>query len=105
MNYGFDEKDSKENETSRESYTSMMSILFQEFEYSSITVKYVKRRAFMDLWLGIISDYLNLDENKPFRQYLSSTAGRAIISGTGVAAQCGQNDFPLLLEGSFPGYF
>lgn len=39
---------------------------FKEFDSSGSTVRYAERRSFLDLLLGIISVYLNLDCKKYF---------------------------------------
>lgn len=89
----FNQKDSKQNGADCGSYTSLPRLLFQEFDSSSITLKYAERRAFLDLWLGIISFYLKIYCNIRFRPYLTSNGGLFLLSGTGFVAQCGQNDF------------
>lgn len=61
-------------------YTSLLRLLIQEIECSRSTVKYAERRTFLDLWIVIISFYLNLDENIWFILYLSSTGGPFLLS-------------------------
>lgn len=47
-------------------------------------MKYTEINSFLDLWLGIISVYLNLEYNKRFRPYLPSTIGPLILFNVAV---------------------
>lgn len=63
----FDEKGSNTNLTSRRRYKSLSNLFSQQFESSSSTMKYIERCTLLDLFLGTISVFFNLDENNRFK--------------------------------------
>lgn len=61
LNKVFEEKGSNRNVTRRRRYKSLSKLFSQEFESSSSTMKYIERCALLDICLGTIPVFLNLD--------------------------------------------
>lgn len=58
----------------------------------------------LDVWIEIMSLFLNLDKYGKGEQYLLGTDGNFRFTGKSVIGQCGHNDFQLEAYKA-PGYF
>lgn len=58
----------------------------------------------MDLWLGQIATFLNVEENSEFRTEIPTAGGRFLLTGIGCKARTG-NNYTHFRLGKSPAYF
>lgn len=69
-------------------------------EQDEESVKYSARRAFLDLWIGIVASFLNLEEYGMEESYMPTNGGIFLFTGKGTSDQCVHNDFQVEADGS-----
>ena len=68
-------------------------------------VHLAQRRAYLDVWIGIMVSLLNIDDNGKVNVYVPRTGGRWLLTGRYCKIQVGHNDFHIIVGNICPGYF
>ena len=85
-------------------YSSTNKFLTETLEKGDY-VHLAQRRAYLDVWIGIMVSLLNVDDNGKVNVYIPRTGGRWLLTGRYCKIQVGHNDFHIILGSICPGYF
>lgn len=104
INSDSDRKDRQQRDRGIARYISTNHLLTKTLENKDNSY-IAERRAYLDVWLGIILGQLNTDQNGKYKVYFPRTGGRWLITGLDCDVQVGHNDYAYIPGSEFPGYF
>ena len=104
VNSNIEKKDREQRDRGIARYISTNHLLTKCLE-SKDKSYLAERRAYLDVWLGIILAQLNTDQNGKCKVYFPRTGGRWLITGLDCEIQAGHNDYAYIPGAEFPGYF
>lgn len=104
VNSGDEPTDKNQRDMGVGRYATTNKFLMKTME-TKHNVELARRRAFLDVWIGLVVSQMNLDANGRFEAFIPRTGGRWILTGIKCLPQCGHNDFPVIAGFACPGYF
>ena len=104
VNSGDERKDENQRNMGVARYSTTNRFLMETLE-TGRNVEIAQRRAYLDVWIGVLVGSMNVDFNGEVPTFIPRTGGRFLLTGQDCEVQVGHNDFPVIQQARCPGYF